>query len=336
MMQSSNVSHTDKKEYNCGFSRENHWFRYRAAAIIVEDGCVLFAGNEAEDYLYSIGGAVHMGERAEDAVKREVLEETGVAYEVDHLAVIHENFFEDWGKDCHEVALYFAMKPRGTQELRSNSYTQGVRETMHWIPIGELERYKAFPTFMKAYLQSEHRGIEHIVTDERVSSGQAQADGEASVTLRPFTDGMYHAYYREYENDPDLFLDRSECKPFVYSPAWVEAYIRQQRERNRVCLAIMVGDEMAGEIIFKNIEPGISATLSICMKNNAWKGKGYGTQAERLAVKYAFESLDVPVLYADTILPNTRSQHVLEKLGFRCLRTEGDFKYYEIRRPDSR
>ena len=48
-------------ENNCGFIDENRWFRYRAAAIIVEDGCVLFAGNENEDYLYSIGGAVHMG-----------------------------------------------------------------------------------------------------------------------------------------------------------------------------------------------------------------------------------------------------------------------------------
>ena len=36
-----------------------------------------------------------MGETTEDAVKREVYEETGVAYEIDHLAVIHENFFNE-------------------------------------------------------------------------------------------------------------------------------------------------------------------------------------------------------------------------------------------------
>jgi len=72
-------------EYNCGFTSGNKWFRYRAAAIIIEEGCVLFAGNELEDYFYSIGGAVHMGETAEDAVKREVFEETGISYEIDHL-----------------------------------------------------------------------------------------------------------------------------------------------------------------------------------------------------------------------------------------------------------
>ena len=160
-------------EYNCGFTQDNKWFRYRAAAIIVEDNSVLFAGNEKEDYYYSIGGAIHMGEAAEDAVKREVYDETGVSYEVDHLAVIHENFFNEntgslKGLECHEISLYFVMKPRGTKELHSNSYTLGVRENMHWLPVAELDRYKAFPTFMKDYLQTEHVGIEHIVTDERV------------------------------------------------------------------------------------------------------------------------------------------------------------------------
>ena len=159
-------------EYNCGFINDNRWFRYRAAAIIVEDDCVLFAGNEKDDYYYSIGGAVHMGETAEDAVVREVLEETGVKYEVDHLAVIHENFFNENkgalnGMDCHEIALYFVMKPRGTKELNSHSFTQGVKEDMHWIPISELNKHRAFPTFMKDFLQSEHTGIEHIVSDER-------------------------------------------------------------------------------------------------------------------------------------------------------------------------
>lgn len=158
---------------DCCFTTEHQWFRYRAGAIIIENDCILFAGNEREDYLYSIGGGVHHGETAEEAVLREVFEETGIHYEINRLAVIHENFFNEnkgtlSGLECHEISFYFLMKPRGTQVLHSNSTTHGVKEEMHWIPIAELGQYKAFPSFMKDYLRRPHNGIEHIVTDERI------------------------------------------------------------------------------------------------------------------------------------------------------------------------
>ena len=157
-------------KYDCGFTKENKWFRYRAAAIIIEKGHVLFAGNERENYYYSIGGGVHIGESAEEAVKREVLEETGIEYEVDRLAFIHENFFAGdgtlEGKECHEIAFYFLMKPRGTQELNSNSYTQGVKQNMSWLPIDKSNQYRAYPTFFEEKLKNIKNEIEHIITYE--------------------------------------------------------------------------------------------------------------------------------------------------------------------------
>ncbi len=51
-------------DYNldCGFARDSSWFRLRAAAVIIEDGCVLMVGNDTVDYLYTVGGgAVHLG-----------------------------------------------------------------------------------------------------------------------------------------------------------------------------------------------------------------------------------------------------------------------------------
>ena len=155
-------------KYDCGFTKENKWFRYRAAAIIIEKDHILFAGNERENYYYSIGGGVHIGESAEEAVKREVLEETGVEYEVERLAFIHENFFDGdgtlEGRECHEIALYFLMKPRGTQELNSNSYTQGVKENMYWLPIDKLNEYRAYPTFFREKLKDLKNEIQHIIT----------------------------------------------------------------------------------------------------------------------------------------------------------------------------
>lgn len=95
-------------------------------------------------------------------------------YEIDSLAVIHENFWNgngayDEGLICHEIAFYFLMKPRGTKELHSNSYTRfGDKEKMCWMPIKDLNKYKVYPTFLQDYLCSEHTGIEHIITDERL------------------------------------------------------------------------------------------------------------------------------------------------------------------------
>ena len=155
---------------DCGFTREEGWFRYRAAAIIIENDCVLFAKNEIDNYYYSVGGGVHLGEKAEDAVKREVFEETGVEYEIDRLAFIHENFFQGDGSleglKCHEIALYFLMKPRGSQKLNSNSYTQGVREYMHWLPMDKLKEYIAYPSFLADRIANMKNEVEHIVTCE--------------------------------------------------------------------------------------------------------------------------------------------------------------------------
>ena len=158
-------------DYDCGFTRDNRWFRYRAAAIIVEDGCILMAQNDRDDYLYSVGGAVKMCESAEAAVQREVLEETGMEYEIDRLVFIHENFFEGEGSihalHCHEVAFYFLMKSRGIKELRGHSTTSdGVEERMVWIPLEDLHKYRHFPDFLGEKLKGLKPGIEHIVTYE--------------------------------------------------------------------------------------------------------------------------------------------------------------------------
>ena len=114
-----------------------------------------------------------MGERAEDAVLREVFEETGIHYEIDRLAVIHENFFNEGsgslsGLDCHEIAFYYLMKPTGVKEFKNVSLTSGgAVERLAWLPISDYESYRAFPSFLGEYLRGEHTEIMHIITDER-------------------------------------------------------------------------------------------------------------------------------------------------------------------------
>ena len=67
----------------------------RVGAIILKEGKFLMAGNERFPHLYSVGGRIKFGETAEEAVVREVFEETGVEMEVDRLGFIHENLETD-------------------------------------------------------------------------------------------------------------------------------------------------------------------------------------------------------------------------------------------------
>ena len=151
-----------------------------------------------------------------------------------------------------------------------------------------------------------------------------------TIRLVPMTEEMYRSFFREYENDPDLLLPGQTYVPYVYSEEKVRKYIQKQRDRNRIPLAVLCGDDIAGEIILKDIEPRRCATMSITLKNAKYKDHGIGTRAERLAVQYAFDTLDIPTVYADTVRSNTRSQHVLEKVGFSFIREDKEFRYYRI------
>ncbi|MBQ9732535.1 MAG: NUDIX domain-containing protein [Alphaproteobacteria bacterium] len=170
MSQISNLISQINKDV-CFQTTDDKRFRLRAAAIIIEGNDVLFATNSAENYYYSIGGAIELGETAEEAVKREVLEETGIAYEIDRLAFVQENFFKRndgmlKGLECHEITFYFLMKPKGNKELNSHSKTLNntIEERMEWLPIDKLNQYEAYPMFFRDKLCDIKPYVEHIVT----------------------------------------------------------------------------------------------------------------------------------------------------------------------------
>ncbi len=156
---------------DCRFDVDSSRFQLRVGAIIIEEGYVLLAKTNLADYYYSVGGAVKLGETAQQAVEREVLEETGLPYSADRLVFVHENFFVDnvicEDRMFHEVCLYFLMKPMGKkQEVYINSNASIGREFMHWIPLEKLSEIKVFPVFYPEKLMNLPDTIQHIITNE--------------------------------------------------------------------------------------------------------------------------------------------------------------------------
>lgn len=83
---------TDKVD--CCFCIGKDWFRYRVGAMIIAEGYALFTYNDNAGYYYTVGGGVHIGERSEEAVVREVFEETGENFEIERPICLVENFFD--------------------------------------------------------------------------------------------------------------------------------------------------------------------------------------------------------------------------------------------------
>lgn len=157
---------------DCGIVVDGRKFRYRAAAIIIEDGMMLLMENDRDRYMYTVGGAVRIGETAEDAATRECIEEIGVGYEPERLVVVQEEFYpEPVGDgtflDAHEVGFFFMMRPRGTREgVLERSRSEGMEERAVWVPLDDLCRHEIVPGFLRDP-ESVGGPLRHIVTHLR-------------------------------------------------------------------------------------------------------------------------------------------------------------------------
>lgn len=151
------------------FKTEEGKFNYRVGAIIIKDNKILMVKNESAPYYYSVGGRVKLNETSEEAVFRETFEETGIEFEVERLAFIHEHFFDEeiTMEHYHELAFFYLMKVPDHMNLVCKSVgEQGTKESLHWLTIEELDNYHVYPEFFKSKLTKGINGIEQVISKE--------------------------------------------------------------------------------------------------------------------------------------------------------------------------
>ena len=151
------------------------------------------------------------------------------------------------------------------------------------------------------------------------------------IALCIMTRELCHELYKGWKNDPAIYMDMDLFTQYKYDENAVNRYFDSKQNPSRVLFAIMKDGRPIGELQLKQIDrENKECTLSIHMQNDTVKGHGYGTCAEQLALQYAFDTLGMVAVNADTVVKNTRSQHVLEKVGFKYVKEEDGFKYYRF------
>ncbi len=147
------------------FETEAGRFNYRVAAVLLDGERILAMHDERSPYFYLPGGRVRMGERAEDAVLREVREELGIEAKIDRPLWLSQSFFnEDVARvDYHELCLYFLMDATGTDLLTRGDRFRGPElrhvHDFEWLPFPRLQEEYFYPLFLKTEIHRLPEGL---------------------------------------------------------------------------------------------------------------------------------------------------------------------------------
>lgn len=118
-------------------------------------------------------------------------------------------------------------------------------------------------------------------------------------------------------NDPGVRDNLRDGLPWPYTEADALEYIAAMQDEGAYAFAITEDDAAVGSIKLSrqgNIHSR-TAELGCYVVRRRW-GQGIGTEALRLACKFAFEQTDLMRIFAEPFTENAASRRAIEKNGF--------------------
>jgi 8-oxo-dGTP pyrophosphatase MutT (NUDIX family) len=115
-------------------------FRPSAYAIIHHTDRVLLLNMRSTGKLFLPGGGCEIDERLEEALHREVREETGLKVEIERFVGFKEDFFYYDPADFafHGLMFFYLCKPLSFTLATADQIEDGEVEAPRWVPIDQL------------------------------------------------------------------------------------------------------------------------------------------------------------------------------------------------------
>lgn len=153
-----NITCYDLYGKQVAMAKEKPSFRPSVYGLIIHEQKLLVCNTRSTGKYFLPGGGVNIGEQLEEALHREVLEECGVAIEIERFYAFEERFFHynplqvSW----QVLAFIYTAKPLSTELTNSYAVPGDESKEAEWVPIYSLteDKMQVFGKQVMSYLQT--------------------------------------------------------------------------------------------------------------------------------------------------------------------------------------
>ena len=151
------------------FKDNKRTFKLRVSGLIIKEGKVLLLEMDDAGFFCLPGGHVELGETTEEAMIREMKEETEKdTYIKKYLGNIENFFLNKRNVNIHEIAYYYLMDFKEdipVKDIIRMEDDEGVAVKLNfkWFDLKDIKDINLKPSYLKDILTSDNLEFNHLI-----------------------------------------------------------------------------------------------------------------------------------------------------------------------------